>query len=117
MPPLMEAMDWMVAHKGDTSYHGRCEYAVAAAWKRHVVHTTAKDHWLSDDGDRHTNGTPPMGSFVFWKTGNPSWHVGLSDGQGGVWMTDAGPNGEIGHKSNYKSTAIGTYLGWKPGSP
>lgn len=32
-------------------------------------------------------------------------------------MTDAAPNGAIGYKSNYKTAAGGTYLGWKPGSP
>ncbi|ANP56269.1 hypothetical protein AVL59_03230 [Streptomyces griseochromogenes] len=116
--PVIEAMDWFVAHKGDTSYHGRCEYAVAAAWQRHIVHYSAKTHWTSDDGAQHTTGTPPIASFVFWKTSRPYWHVGLSDGRGGVWMTDASDNGAIGFKSNYKTAVSGgTYVGWKPGSP
>ncbi|WP_432586971.1 hypothetical protein ABVG11_14885 [Streptomyces sp. HD1123-B1] len=115
--PVMEAMNWFLHRKGDKSYNGYCELAVAKAWKRSKVHHSAKTHWTSSDGAKHTTGTPPTGSFVFWDNGGRNWHVGLSDGSGGVWGTNFGPGGAIDFKPDYKRIPGFKYVGWKAGNP
>ncbi|WFB11296.1 hypothetical protein LRS74_32860 [Streptomyces sp. LX-29] len=115
--PVMEAMNWFLHRKGDRSYNNLCELAVAKAWNRSIVHSSAKTHWTSSDGAKHTSGMPPKGSFVFWDNGGRHWHVGLSDGAGGVWGTNFGSGGAIDFKPNYKRIPGFKYVGWKSGNP
>jgi hypothetical protein len=104
------AIAWFRNRNGSTEHDGYCERAVRLAWNRATHHASAIDHWRSSDGARHTGNNPPRGAFVFWNISQ--WgHVGLSDGNGGVWATSV--NGRIGHVNiNY----FANYLGWKPGN-
>ncbi|MBN6034878.1 hypothetical protein [Amycolatopsis sp. 195334CR] len=104
------AINWFKARNGSTAYQGYCERAVRLAWNRKTHHASAIAHWRSSDGARHHTGTPPRGAFVFWNISQYG-HVGLADGNGGVWATSV--NGKIGHaKQHY----FGNYLGWKRGN-
>jgi hypothetical protein len=104
------AIGWFRAREGSTEHDGYCERAVRLAWNRATHHASAIDHWRSSDGARHTTGAPPRGAFVFWNISSFG-HVGLSDGNGGVWATSV--NGRIGHVSR---GYFANYLGWKPGN-
>lgn len=104
------AITWFRNRDGSTEYDGYCERAVRLAWNRATHHASAIDHWRSSDGARHTGTNPPRGAFVFWNISSFG-HVGLSDGNGGVWATSV--NGRIGHVSR---TYFANYLGWKPGN-
>ena len=104
------AIAWFRDRRGSTEHDGYCERAVRLAWNRSTHHASAIAHWNSSDGARHTGNNPPRGAFVFWNISSYG-HVGLSDGNGGVWATSV--NGRIGHVSiNY----FANYLGWKPGN-
>jgi hypothetical protein len=104
------AIAWFRNRNGSTAYQGYCERAVRLAWNRTTHHASAIDHWRSSDGARHTTGTPPRGAFVFWNI-SAYGHVGLADGNGGVWATSV--NGAIGHTGQ---GYFANYLGWKPGN-
>jgi hypothetical protein len=104
------AISWFRAREGSTEHDGYCERAVRLAWNRTTHHASAIDHWNSGDGARHTTGAPPRGAFVFWNISSFG-HVGLSDGDGGVWATSVG--GRIGHVNR---GYFANYLGWKPGN-
>ncbi|XVS65534.1 hypothetical protein ACQPYE_05585 [Actinosynnema sp. CA-299493] len=104
------AIDWFRNRQGSTEYDGYCERAVRLAWNRSTHHASAIAHWNSNDGGRHTGTNPPRGAFVFWNISSYG-HVGLSDGNGGVWATSVG--GRIGHVSR---TYFANYLGWKYGN-
>ena len=104
------AIAWFRNRNGSTAYQGYCERAVRLAWNRSTHHASAIDHWRSSDGARHTTGTPPRGAFVFWNISSFG-HVGLADGNGGVWATSV--NGAIGHTGQ---GYFANYLGWKPGN-
>ncbi|HEY3472018.1 MAG TPA: hypothetical protein VGL47_43270 [Amycolatopsis sp.] len=105
-----QAIAWFSSRNGSTAYQGYCERAVRLAWNRTTHHASAIEHWRSSDGARHTTGTPPRGAFVFWNI-SAYGHVGIADGNGGVWATSV--NGAIGHaRQGYFSH----YLGWKPGN-
>ncbi|OLR91458.1 hypothetical protein [Actinokineospora bangkokensis] len=104
------AISWFRSRDGSTEYDGYCERAVRLAWNRATHHASAIDHWRSSDGARHTTGTPPRGAFVFWNI-SAYGHVGLADGNGGVWATSVG--GRIGHVGQ---GYFANYLGWKPGN-
>jgi hypothetical protein len=104
------AIGWFRAREGSTEQDGYCERAVRLAWNRATHHASAIDHWNSGDGARHTSGNPPRGAFVFWNISSFG-HVGLSDGNGGVWATSV--NGRIGHVNR---GYFANYLGWKPGN-
>jgi len=104
------AIGWFRAREGSTEHDGYCERAVRLAWDRSTHHASAIAHWRSSDGARHTGTNPPRGAFVFWNISSFG-HVGLSDGNGGVWATSV--NGRIGHVSR---GYFANYLGWKPGN-
>lgn len=104
------AIAWFRNRNGSTAYQGYCERAVRLAWDRATHHASAIDHWRSSDGARHTTGTPPRGAFVFWNI-SAYGHVGLADGNGGVWATSV--NGAIGHTGQ---GYFANYLGWKYGN-
>ncbi len=104
------AITWFRNREGSTEHDGYCERAVRLAWNRSTHHASAIAHWNSSDGARHTTGAPPRGAFVFWNISSFG-HVGLSDGNGGVWATSV--NGRIGHVSR---GYFSNYLGWKPGN-
>jgi hypothetical protein len=62
---------------------------------------------------KHTVGTPPRGSFVFWE-GSNNGHVAISAGAGDVWTTDFKRFGKVDRVS---IKAISTkwrlrYAGW-----
>lgn len=104
------AITWFRNRNGSTAYQGYCERAVRLAWNRSTHHASAIAHWRSSDGARHTTGTPPRGAFVFWNI-SAYGHVGLADGNGGVWATSV--NGAIGHA---RQGYFANYLGWKRGN-
>ncbi|GHF54072.1 hypothetical protein FHX82_007201 [Amycolatopsis bartoniae] len=104
------AITWYKSRNGSTAYEGYCEKAARLAWDRTTHHASAIEHWQSSDGARHTTGTPPRGAFVFWNI-SAYGHVGIADGNGGVWATSV--NGAIGH---VKQGYFANYLGWKPGN-
>jgi len=105
------AISWFRNREGSTEQDGYCERAVRLAWNRTTHHASAIAHWNSSDGARHTGGaTPPRGAFVFWNISQYG-HVGLADGNGGVWATSV--NGRIGH---VRQGYFANYLGWKPGN-
>lgn len=104
------AIAWFRNRNGSTEHDGFCERAVRLAWDRATHHASAIDHWRSSDGARHTGTNPPRGAFVFWNISSFG-HVGLSDGNGGVWATSV--NGRIGHVGLHY---FANYLGWKPGN-
>jgi hypothetical protein len=104
------AIGWFRARQGSTEHDGYCERAVRLAWNRSTHHASAIAHWNSSDGARHTGTNPPRGAFVFWNI-SAYGHVGLSDGNGGVWAT--GVNHRIGHVSR---GYFANYLGWKYGN-
>lgn len=105
-----QAISWFSSRNGSTAYQGYCERAVRLAWNRTTHHASAIEHWRSSDGARHTTGTPPRGAFVFWNI-SAYGHVGIADGNGGVWATSV--NGAIGHA---RQGYFANYLGWKPGN-
>jgi len=104
------AVKWYKNRKGSTAHEGYCERAARLSWNRKTHHPSAIDHWRSSDGARHTTGTPPRGAFVFWNISSYG-HVGIADGNGGVWATSV--NGKIGH---VKQGYFKNYLGWKKGN-
>lgn len=104
------AIGWFRNRQGSTEYDGYCERAVRLAWNRSTHHASAIAHWNSSDGARHTGTNPPRGAFVFWNI-SAYGHVGLSDGNGGVWATSVG--NRIGHVSR---GYFSNYLGWKYGN-
>src|SRR3954462_7789445 len=103
------AIGWSSCRNGSTAYQGYCEKAARLSWNRTTHHASAIEHWRSSDGARHTTGTPPKrafaeagprptagtppkGAFVFWNI-SAYGHVGIADGNGGVWATSV--NGAI----------------------
>ncbi|SDX95281.1 hypothetical protein SAMN05421504_10425 [Amycolatopsis xylanica] len=105
-----QAIAWYADRTGSTAYEGYCERAARLSWNRTTHHASAKEHWTSSDGARHTTGTPPKGSFVFWAI-SANYHVGIADGNGGVWATNV--NHRIGHA---RQSYFGSYQGWKAGN-
>ncbi|WP_370948424.1 hypothetical protein AB5J62_12780 [Amycolatopsis sp. cg5] len=105
-----QAIAWYSSRNGSTAYEHYCERAARLSWNRTTHHESAKEHWTSSDGARHTTGTPPKGAFVFWAI-SANYHVGIADGSGGVWATSV--NNRIGHA---KQSYFGSYKGWKPGN-
>lgn len=65
---------------------------------------------------RHTAGTPPRGSFVFWEGGtNGHGHVSVSAGGGDVWTTDFKRFGKVDRVSIKAITTKWRnlrYVGW-----
>lgn len=117
------AVNWFKARNGCPILSGDSELAVERAWgARGPVWRNAYEHWTHAD-HRYTNTKPPLGAYVYWKF-DATGDVGISDGNGGFWITDAtisGGRGKIGHIKGSKArpkyrTHYSNYLGWTPGS-
>lgn len=106
-----QAINWYKNHNGSTAYQGYCERAARLSWDRKTHHASAIAHWNSSDGAKKTSGTPPKGAFVFWNI-SAYGHVGIADGNGGIWATSVG--GKIGHAKSVNY--FNNYLGWKKGN-
>lgn len=102
------AVAWYKARIGSTAYQGYCELAAEKAYGTSGVWASANAHWYGA-GPKHTTGTPPTGSFVYWNISKYG-HVGISDGKGGAYATSV--NGAIGHISSLN--AFNNYRGWTP---
>jgi hypothetical protein len=100
------AVQWFKNHLGSTAWQGYCEKAVENAYGTTGVWASANAHW-NGASTRHTSGTPPLGSFVYWNISSYG-HVGIADGSGGIYATSIG--GKIGHASSVNY--FNAYRGW-----
>ncbi|RSM62859.1 CHAP domain-containing protein [Amycolatopsis sp. WAC 01376] len=102
------AVQWFKNRIGSTAYQGLCEKAVENAYGTTGVWASANAHW-NGASPKHTTGTPPKGSFVYWNISQ--WgHVGIADGSGGIYASSIG--GKIGHASSVHY--FNNYRGWTP---
>ncbi|RZQ60883.1 CHAP domain-containing protein [Amycolatopsis suaedae] len=103
------AVQWFRNRMGSTAYQGLCEKAVENAYGVTGVWASANAHWFGAS-PKHTNGSrPPKGAFVYWNISK--WgHVGIADGNGGIYATSIG--GKIGHASSVNY--FRNYRGWTP---
>lgn len=69
------------------SVAGMCERHMNLAYGIGSGYATANAHWYAS-GPKWTEGTPPRGALVFWRTSNAAGHVALSLGNGVVASTD-----------------------------
>ncbi|HEY3682346.1 MAG TPA: CHAP domain-containing protein [Streptosporangiaceae bacterium] len=104
------AVAWYKAHIGSTAYQNYCELAAEKAYGTSGVWASANAHW-NGAGPKHTTGTPPAGSFVYWNI-SAYGHVGISDGKGGAYASSV--KGAIGHITSLSYFA--NYRGWTPGA-
>ena len=102
------AVQWYKNHLGSTAWQGYCEKAAENAYGTGGVWASANAHW-NGASPKHTTGTPPAGSFVYWNI-SAYGHVGIADGNGGFYATSVG--GAIGHGSSV--SYFGNYRGWTP---
>lgn len=96
------AVAWMrdQNERGTTGWRGWCLRASRMSWGLPGGWNSANDWWSScPPQHRHpwTN-TPPLGAPVFYAGGNHG-HIGIADGVGGLWHTDAPNVDRIGHTS------------------
>jgi hypothetical protein len=84
--------------------------AGAVAWYQAHIGSTAYQNW-NGASPKHTTGTPPAGSFVYWNI-SAYGHVGISDGKGGAYASSV--QGAIGHITSLSYFA--NYRGWTPGA-
>ncbi|MCR6481799.1 CHAP domain-containing protein [Amycolatopsis sp. OK19-0408] len=104
------AVQWYKNHQGSTAYQGLCEKAAENAYGTTGVWASANAHW-NGASPKHTTGTPPAGSFVYWNI-SAYGHVGIADGNGGFYASSVG--GAIGHGSSV--SYFTNYRGWTPGA-
>lgn len=104
------AVQWYKNHLGSTAYQGLCEKAAENAYGTTGVWASANAHW-NGASPKHTTGTPPAGSFVYWNI-SAYGHVGIADGNGGFYASSVG--GAIGHGSSV--SYFTNYRGWTPGA-
>jgi hypothetical protein len=102
------AVAWYRAHLGSTAYQGYCEKAAENAYGTTGIWASANAHW-NGASPKHTSGTPPLGSFVYWNI-SAYGHVGIADGSGGIYASSIG--GKIGHASSVHY--FNNYRGWTP---
>ncbi|WP_370944234.1 CHAP domain-containing protein [Amycolatopsis sp. cg5] len=102
------AIQWYKNHLGSTAWQGLCEKAAENAYGTTGVWASANAHW-NGASPKHTTGTPPAGSFVYWNI-SAYGHVGIADGSGGIYATSIG--GKIGHASSVNY--FNNYRGWTP---
>ena len=102
------AIQWYRNHLGSTAYQGLCEKAAENAYGTTGVWASANAHW-NGASPKHTTGTPPAGSFVYWNI-SAYGHVGIADGNGGFYASSVG--GAIGHGSSV--SYFSNYRGWTP---
>ncbi|MFD8493404.1 CHAP domain-containing protein [Amycolatopsis sp. NPDC059657] len=103
------AIQWFKNHMGSTAWQHYCEKAVENAYGTTAVWGSANAHW-NGASPKHTDGSrPPAGAFVYWNISQ--WgHVGIADGNGGIYATSIG--GKIGHASSVNY--FNNYRGWTP---
>lgn len=103
------AVQWYKAHMGSTAWQGLCEKAAENSYGTTGVWASANAHWFGAS-PKHTDGSrPPLGSFVYWNI-SQFGHVGIADGNGGIYATSIG--GQIGHASSVNY--FNNYRGWTP---
>ncbi|WP_158893097.1 CHAP domain-containing protein [Amycolatopsis anabasis] len=103
------AVQWFKNHMGSTGWQGYCEKAVENAYGTTGVWASANAHW-NGASPKHTDGSrPPLGAFVYWNI-SAYGHVGIADGNGGIYATSIG--GKIGHASSVNY--FKNYRGWTP---
>ncbi|WP_020670664.1 hypothetical protein [Amycolatopsis nigrescens] len=103
------AIQWYKNHMGSTGWQGLCEKAVENAYGTTGVWASANAHW-NGASPKHTDGSkPPLGAFVYWNISQYG-HVGIADGNGGIYATSIG--GKIGHASSVNY--FNAYRGWTP---
>jgi hypothetical protein len=102
------AVQWYKNHAGSTAWQGLCEKAAENAYGTTGVWASANAHW-NGASPKHTTGTPPAGSFVYWNI-SAYGHVGIADGSGGFYASSVG--GAIGHGSSV--SYFNNYRGWTP---
>lgn len=94
---------------------GMCDNFVANMYGfKNSGYQSAAAQWAQmPANDKHPGDTsPPAGALVFW--GGGYGHVAISDGQGGIYSTDAPTPGVVSHVSaDFPSRVWGKpYLGW-----
>lgn len=96
------AIDWMRRQheSGATGWRGLCLRASRSAWGLPGGWPDANAWWAAVPAQhRHPwSSAPPLGAPVFFAGGRHG-HIGLSDGAGGLWHTDAPNTDRIGHTS------------------
>ncbi|WP_027927237.1 hypothetical protein [Amycolatopsis benzoatilytica] len=102
------AVAWYRAHMGSSGWEHYCEKAAENSYGTGGVWASANAHW-NGASPKHTTGTPPAGSFVYWNI-SAYGHVGIADGNGGFYATSVG--GAIGHGSS--TSYFNNYRGWTP---
>jgi len=102
------AVAWYRSHLGSTGWEHYCEKAAENSYGTTGVWASANAHW-NGASPKHTTGTPPAGSFVYWNI-SAYGHVGIADGSGGFYATSVG--GKIGHGSS--TSYFSNYRGWTP---
>jgi hypothetical protein len=109
-----QAVAWM-SHLGHAPV-GQCAHYVAAAYGwPNAGAPTAVALWQSIPSSlKHVgaDGSPPKGALIFWRTGNPAWHVALSAGQRRVVSTDVDSHGW--HVGAVGVVPISVINGWGP---
>ncbi|MFD9965724.1 CHAP domain-containing protein [Amycolatopsis sp. NPDC058986] len=104
------AVQWYKNHLGSTAWQHYCEKAAENSYGTTGVWASANAHW-NGASPKHTSGTPPLGAFVYWNI-SAYGHVGIADGNGGIYATSIG--GKIGHASSVNY--FNNYRGWTPGA-
>lgn len=93
------AVAWMrdQNERGTTGWQGWCLRASRTAWGLPGGWNSANDWWNAVPAQhRHAwTDTPPLGAPVFYAGGNHG-HIGLADGAGNLWHTDAPTVDRIG---------------------
>jgi NlpC/P60 family len=104
---IQKAVAFAKARIGHTDWNNQCELFVERAYGTSGRFYSAKDNyvWQKAAGRLHTQGTPPPGAFVFFKSTTRWQHVALSIGGGKAIST--GPKVYI-----MTISSRGDYLGW-----
>lgn len=102
MTSAQDAIEWMrdQSRRNTRGWRGLCLRASRTAWRRPGGWHDANAWWAAVPA-QHKHGwssAPPLGAPVFFAGGRHG-HIGLSDGQGGMWHTDAPNVDRIGHTS------------------
>lgn len=104
---------------GSKSWQNQCLAFVRTMLDIPAKYGTASAAWAATPAtDRNTDPSPPVGVPVFFSTSNPAGHVALSAGDGYVWSTDIGPQGNAPGQvrlvsiQTIESTWGAQYLGW-----
>lgn len=112
------AIAWFKKYNGSTKWEHYCEKAVENAYGTSGVWASANAHWNGASKKHPGDKKAPKGAFVYWDTGKYG-HVGISDGDGGIYATSVGD--KIGHVTKAKGGVDyfvkkwnAKYRGWTP---